>query len=109
MDTRHLRAAVAVARHGSFTVAARELFMTQSTVSRQVAALERDLGRRLFVRNVGAVRLTRAGEAFLPEAEKVLQAVESALDAARAATGGERVVAPQNRLRELGGVGVPSA
>lgn len=85
MDTRHLRAAVAVARHRSFTLAASELFMAQSTVSRQVSSLERELGRRLFVRNLRSVDLTLEGRAFLPEAEKILDAVNEALRAARSA------------------------
>lgn len=85
MDTRHLGTAVAVARHRSFTLAARELFMAQSTVSRQVSSLERELGRPLFVRNLRTVDLTPEGAAFLPEAEKILDAVGGALRAARAA------------------------
>lgn len=85
MDTRHLSAAVAVARHGSFTLAAREMFMAQSTVSRQVSALERDLGAPLFVRKPRTVELTPEGRAFLPRAEQVLGVVREALDAARSA------------------------
>jgi DNA-binding transcriptional LysR family regulator len=83
MDTRHLTAAVAVARHRSFTLAAGELFMAQSTVSRQVLSLERELGRPLFVRNLRCVDLTPEGQAFLPAAEKILDAVSEALEAAR--------------------------
>lgn len=83
MDTKHVAAAVAVARHGSFTRAASELYMAQSTVSRQVAALERELGNRLFVRRLRTVELTRHGEAFLPEAERLLEAVRHAIAAAR--------------------------
>jgi DNA-binding transcriptional LysR family regulator len=97
MDTRHLRAAVAVARHRSFTLAAAELFMAQSTVSRQVSSLERELGRPLFVRNLRTVDLTPEGEAFLPEAEKILQAVAEALRAARA----ERLPLPRQGGRDL--------
>lgn len=85
MDTRQLTAAVAVARHRSFTLAAGELFMAQSTVSRQVGSLERELGRRLFVRNLRSVDLTPEGQVFMPEAEKILDAVNEALQAARAA------------------------
>lgn len=83
MDTKHVAAAVAVARHGSFTKAAAELFMAQSTVSRQVAALERELGRDLFVRRLREVELTPHGRAFLPEAERLLDAVRRAVNAAR--------------------------
>jgi LysR family hca operon transcriptional activator len=85
MDTKHVRAAVAVVRHGSFTVAARELFMAQSTMSRQIAALEREVGAELFVRGARRVELTVPGEAFLTEAREILAAVERAERAARAA------------------------
>lgn len=78
MDTKHLTAALAVARHRSFTAAARELYMAQSTLSRQVNALERALGAPLFVRGLRTVSLTQQGEAFLPEAERVLEALARA-------------------------------
>jgi DNA-binding transcriptional LysR family regulator len=107
MDTRHLRAAVAVARHRSFTLAAGELFMAQSTVSRQVYALERELGRRLFVRNLRSVDLTPEGRAFLPEAEKILDAVAEALEGARSASRPLDAAAkcpprPRDRVRQVG-------
>ena len=82
MDTKHLKAVIAVARHGSFTRAARELYMSQSTLSRQVMALERELGAELFVRGLPAVSLTDEGQAFLREAERVLEAVARAEEAA---------------------------
>lgn len=87
VDTRHLAAAVAVARTGSFTVAARELYMAQSTLSRQVAALERELGTSLFHRRPRRTTPTPAGAAFLAEAELVLQAAARANAAARSAAG----------------------
>jgi DNA-binding transcriptional LysR family regulator len=83
VDTRHLNAAVAVARHGSFTKAARKLFMVQSTLSRQVGALERELGTPLFVRGPRNASLTPQGKAFLPEAERVLHAAARAVEAVR--------------------------
>ena len=85
MDTRHIKAAVAVAAHGTFTEAARELFMAQSTLSRQVAALEREVGGPLFVRGTRSVTLTPRGAAFLPHAERLLKAVDDAERAARTA------------------------
>ena len=78
MDTRHIRAAVEVARSGSFTEASRRLFMAQSTVSRQVACLERDLGVQLFERGSRWVEPTDRGRAFLLQAEIVLTAVDDA-------------------------------
>jgi DNA-binding transcriptional LysR family regulator len=86
MDTRHVRAAVAVARHGSFTKAAAELFMAQSTVSRQICSLERELGKPLFIRGLRAVELTAEGQAFMPEAHRLLEAVARATEAARSAS-----------------------
>ena len=78
MNTKHLKAALALARHGSFTKAARELYVAQSTLSRHVAALERELGAALFVRGLDSVTPTRAGTAFLSEAQAVLEATERA-------------------------------
>lgn len=77
---------MAVARCGSFTAAARELFMAQSTLSRQVAALERDVGGPLFVRGARKVQLTPRGVAFMAQAEKILAAVEAAETAVRGAS-----------------------
>lgn len=57
-----LRAFEAAARHLSFTLAAQELFVTQSAVSHQVKALEADLGVRLFLRLTRQLRLTEAGD-----------------------------------------------
>lgn len=56
-----LHAFEAVARHTSFTVAADELCLTQSAVSRQIKALEEELNQRLFHRRHRAIELTEAG------------------------------------------------
>ena len=56
-----LRGFEAAARHGSFTRAAEELFLTQSAVSRQVLALEEHLGKALFERRHRRIELTDAG------------------------------------------------
>ncbi|HYF57912.1 MAG TPA: transcriptional regulator GcvA [Burkholderiaceae bacterium] len=56
-----LRTFEAAARHLSFTLAAAELFVTQSAVSRQIRALEDDLGTPLFERRHRALALTDAG------------------------------------------------
>jgi DNA-binding transcriptional LysR family regulator len=57
-----LRGFEAAARHLSFTRAATELFLTQSAVSRQVQALEQQLGAPLFERRHREIRLTEAGQ-----------------------------------------------
>ncbi|WP_372409801.1 LysR family transcriptional regulator [Streptomyces luteireticuli] len=78
MDPHLLRTFVAVARHGSFSAAARELGYTQSAVSQHIAALESDLGTALLGRR--PVAPTEAGERLLEHAGPLLLR----LDAARA-------------------------
>lgn len=61
-----LRAFIAVARNASFSRAGDELNLTQGAISRQIKALEEQLGVVLFLRGPGAVRLTEAGQTYLP-------------------------------------------
>jgi molybdate transport repressor ModE-like protein len=72
LDVRRLRVLQAVAAHGSFSAAADALSFTQSAVSQQVAALERETGTTLLQRGPGGVRLTDAGRALVSHAEAVL-------------------------------------
>ena len=76
MELRTLRAFLAVAKHRSFTLAAEELFLTQSAVSQQIRALEALLGTPLFVRERGTVELTEAGTTLLPRAREIVGLVE---------------------------------
>lgn len=62
---------LAVAETGSFSSAARQLSITQPTVSRRIAALEESLGRPLFQRNVEGAHLTPEGERLLPAAQQM--------------------------------------
>lgn len=78
IDSRQLRAFVSLAKHGSFTLAARELFLTQSAVSHSLRALEEDLGCRLFDRMGKKILLTLAGEQLLPHAREVLAGMQRA-------------------------------
>lgn len=87
MDPRRLRAFVTVARERSFTQAAAVLHLSQSAISQQVSALERDLGAALFVRSGRRVSLTREGAALLERAEALLADMESARQAIAAAQG----------------------
>ena len=57
-----LRAFEAVARRLSFSAAADELFVTQSAISRQIQALEAEVGAALFLRGTRRVEITGAGE-----------------------------------------------
>jgi DNA-binding transcriptional LysR family regulator len=77
-DSRQLHAFVILARTGSFTQTARELFLTQSAVSHSMKALETDVGCRLLDRLGKKVLLTQAGEQLLVHAERVLQEMSSA-------------------------------
>lgn len=78
-----LRLFVRVARTGSFSAAARELDLSQPSVSRIVAALEKDVGAALVTRTTRAVTLTDAGEDYLARVEAILASLEEADHVAR--------------------------
>ncbi|MFF4355538.1 LysR family transcriptional regulator [Streptomyces sp. NPDC001604] len=79
LSTVWLRVFLVVARHGSFTVAARALGWTQSAVSRQISSLEAALGgAALFDRLPRGVRLTEAGRLLVPHAETVAETLHGA-------------------------------
>jgi DNA-binding transcriptional LysR family regulator len=78
LDPRRLRVLREVAARGSFSAAAAALAYTQSAVSQQVAALERETGTRLVERGVRPARLTDAGRALLAHAEAVLARLDEA-------------------------------
>lgn len=73
-----MRYVVAVAETSSFTRAAQRCLVVQSALSHQIARLEKELGAKLFDRTSRRVRLTVAGEAFLPAARECLDAAERA-------------------------------
>jgi len=74
LELRHLRAFVTVVEAGGHTRAARSLGVSQSTVSETLISLERALGTGLFRKGAKGkgVALTRAGEALLPHARRIL-------------------------------------
>jgi DNA-binding transcriptional LysR family regulator len=74
---------VRVARTGSFSVAGRELGITQPTASRTLAALEKKVGTALFTRTTRAVTLTEAGADYLARVEAILASLDEADHAAR--------------------------
>jgi DNA-binding transcriptional LysR family regulator len=79
-----LRYFVAAAGHGSMTLAAQEVRVAQSALSAAVAALERQVGTQLFIRQrARGLVLTAAGEEFLSDARAVLAHVDEVLDTAR--------------------------
>ncbi len=83
MTLQQLRYFLAAAEHGSFTAAARALFIAQPSLSEQVRQLEAELGVELLARVGRGIVLTEAGRAFRPEAERVLAGVAQARDAVR--------------------------
>lgn len=78
LDSRQLKAFVTLARTASFTLAAKQLFLSQSAVSHSMKALETEVGCRLFDRLGKKVLLTQAGETLLHHAEKILQEMAGA-------------------------------
>ncbi|GIE90124.1 LysR family transcriptional regulator [Actinoplanes regularis] len=83
MDFDAVRTFVAVAEAGQFQEAAAELSITQQAVSKRVAALERNLGVRLFARTPRGAELTIDGQALLPHARELLRAAERAIASVR--------------------------
>ena len=79
MDLRHLRYFTAVASHLNFTVAARELHIDQSSLSKQISGLEDWLGVRLFHRSTRSVTLTAAGKKFLADAHSIISQFDEAV------------------------------
>ncbi|MGA5818043.1 LysR family transcriptional regulator [Kitasatospora sp. NPDC094028] len=84
MDLEAVRTFAAVAGAGQFQKAAADLSLTQQAVSKRIAALERDLGVRLFTRTPRGAELTIDGQAFLPHARELLRVAERAVGSVRA-------------------------
>ena len=78
LDTRQLLAFAALARRQSFTLAAKDIHLTQSAVSHAIRALEEELGCRLFDRMGRTARLTQAGEQFSRHVDLILREMETA-------------------------------
>ncbi|MFI6941335.1 LysR family transcriptional regulator [Streptomyces sp. NPDC050418] len=87
---RDLRYFVTVAEELHFTRAAERLYVSQPALSKQIRALERQLGAPLFERDRHGVRLTGVGEALLPQARQVLAAWEAAVAAVERAKAAAR-------------------
>ncbi|MEV5536550.1 LysR family transcriptional regulator [Saccharopolyspora shandongensis] len=97
MDFRQLRYFLAIAEQGSFNKAAAHLLVSQPSLTRQMAALERQLGQALFERTPRGVTLTAAGSALLGHARQLLALERSTRD----------VVAGAQPPREIVVIGVP--
>jgi DNA-binding transcriptional LysR family regulator len=87
MEIYQLRAFVMVAKIGHVTRAAEQLHLSQPAVSKQIKALEQELGVLLFERHSGGVALTREGQRLLPQAERALGEAMNLMIAARSLRG----------------------
>jgi DNA-binding transcriptional LysR family regulator len=76
-DWNDLRHFLAVARHGSTIAAAKALHLSQSTVHRRLAELEKGVGRHIVIRHATGYRLTQFGSELLPLIKQVEEAVAS--------------------------------
>jgi len=108
VELRHLRAFVAVAEHGSVSGAAGRLHLTQPSLSEQIGALERHVGRALFTRLGGSrgMALTEDGRRLLERAQEILRLVDALPtildDAERPLRLGVPVSVPRLLLERLG-------
>jgi LysR family hydrogen peroxide-inducible transcriptional activator len=71
---------IAVAEHQNFTIAAEKLFVTQPTLSMQVAKLEEELNIKLFDRSSKPIKLTSVGKKILEQARRVVIEAERIKD-----------------------------
>lgn len=89
MDIKTLKSFISVAKHKSFSQAARELNTVQPAISRHISALEAELGVNLFNRNSRDVIITQAGEQLLKDANEILTLTEQAKTQVQRAHNGE--------------------
>src|SRR5438309_8195952 len=89
MDLRHLRAFATIVDAGGFARAVASLRLSQPALSRQIGALEAELGVRLFDRIGRGVRLTSEGEDLLRRARRLLADADSLGERAKALKGGQ--------------------
>ncbi len=100
MELRHLRYFVAVAEELSFRKAAQRLHVSRPALSRQIKDLEEEIAVKLLERDTVSVSLTKAGEIFLEDSQKLLAQAELAVERANEAQSGHR-----GKLR-IGSVGI---
>src|SRR5947209_3369772 len=85
MELRQLRYFVAVAEEGNISRAAQKIFLTQPALSRQIKALEEEIGQCLLQRKAHSIHLTPAGEALWREGRELLQHAGQIIERVRVA------------------------
>lgn len=101
MDTLQLKAFIAVAESGSFSIAAEQLHLTQPAVSKRIAALEDTVGSKLLDRMGRDLRLTEAGTTLLPRARKILNDMQDAqrsIDSLSHTVQGDLIIATSHHI-----------
>ena len=81
MDNQNLKAFITVAEVGSFSEAAEQLYLTQSAISKRIAQLEQQIGKRLFDRIARQVSPPKRARNCCPAPGRILQEYENALQA----------------------------
>jgi DNA-binding transcriptional LysR family regulator len=108
-NLRHVRAFLAVARHGSFTRAAHELHVSQPALTVQIRQLESSLGLQLFDRNTRSVEITRAGRELAGKLERLQVEFDEVLAEARDMAAGQRGVVRLACLQSFAATVLPQA
>ena len=72
----YFRECITLSKYLNFSLAAKQLNMTQPGLSRHISSLENEIGVKLFIRDTHQVRLTRRGERFVTEIQKILDAYD---------------------------------
>jgi DNA-binding transcriptional LysR family regulator len=91
MELRQLRYFVAVAEEGNISRAAKKIFLTQPALSRQIKALEEEIGQCLLERQAHSIKVTPAGKLLLAEARELLRQADLVLERVRASGRGLRL------------------
>lgn len=86
LDLAQIRYFLSVADNLSFTRASEELYVSQPTISKQIALLERELGVKLFIRDNHSVRLTYIGQMLYPDFREALSLIDTAVQKAASTT-----------------------
>jgi len=84
MELRQLRYFVSVAEEGNISRAAQKIFLTQPALSRQIKALEQEIGQSLLNRQAHSIRLTPAGQTLLQDARELLKHADEVVERVRA-------------------------